>query len=199
LREIIVPARCGRAQKLKKGDFIKIVNTYGRQVVDTWAFNSEDFDEHMSMEHTRSTIDKMMPDEGEAFLTNKRRKILRITEDKSPGIHDTLNAACDVQRYNLLGFGGYHDNCTDNLIWALKKIGYSINGRIPCPFNMFQNRPWGTGKQLYKKPPEAKPGDYLTFKAEMNCIVVLSACPQDMNPTNGGMPKDVHYLVGQNL
>ena len=199
MREFKVPARCGRAQNLKKGDFIKIVNTYGSQVVDTWAFSSEDFDEFMSMEHTRSTIDKMMPDEGEAFLTNKRREILQIIEDKSPGVHDTLNAACDTERYKLLGFNGYHDNCTDNLVQALNKIGYSINGRIPCPFNMFQNRPWGADKRLYKKPPLAKPGDYLTFKAEMNCVVVLSACPQDMNSTNGGIPKDVHYYIGENF
>ena len=83
----------------------------------------------MSMEHTRSTIDKMMPDIGEAFLTNKRRPILTIIEDTTPGVHDTLNAACDVHRYHLLGHEGYHDNCTDNLAAALQAIGKSAGGR----------------------------------------------------------------------
>ena len=191
----LVPAREGRAQPLAHGESVRIVNTHGRQVVDTWAFNAVDLGEFMSMEHTRSTIDKMMPDIGEAFLTNKRRPILTITEDTTPGVHDTLNAACDVHRYHLLGHEGYHDNCTDNLAAALEAIGKSTGGRTPCPFNMFMNRPWGTDKTLYKEAPVSKPGDSLTFRAEMDCIVVFSACPQDMNPTNGGIPMDVHYEV----
>jgi uncharacterized protein YcgI (DUF1989 family) len=194
---ILVPARQGRAQRLEAGNAVRVVNTHGSQVVDTWAFNAVDLVEFMSMEHTRSTIDKMMPDVGEAFLTNKRRPILTIAEDTTPGIHDTLNAACDVHRYHLLGFDGYHDNCTDNLAAALKAIGATATGRTPCPFNMFQNRPWSGGgdKRLFKEPPACKPGDSVTLRAEMDCIVVFSACPQDMNPTNGGMPKDVHYEV----
>ncbi len=191
----LVAARTGKAQVLTTGKRIRIINTHGSQVVDTWAFKEDNLDEFMSMEHTRSTIDKMMPDVGEAFLTNRRRPILTILEDTTPGVHDTLNAACDVHRYHLLGHEGYHDNCTDNLVAALDGIGKSASGRTPCPFNMFQNRPWSTDKRLYKEPPIAKPGDSLTFRAELDCIIVFSACPQDMNPTNGGMPKDVHYEV----
>tara|TARA_Y100001934_G_C12193343_1_gene697533 strand:- start:53 stop:646 length:594 start_codon:yes stop_codon:yes gene_type:complete len=194
-KRLLVPARKGRAQLLSKGESIRVINTHGSQVVDTWGFNADDLSEFMSMEHTRSTIDKMMPDIGEAFLTNKRRPILTITHDTTPGVHDTLNAACDVHRYQLLGYDGYHDNCTDNLSFALKKIGKSTGGLTPCPFNMFMNRPWGADKKLYKKAPVSKPQDSLTFRAEMNCIVVFSACPQDMNSTNAGMPKDIHYEI----
>ena len=191
-----VPARQAKAQRVDAGQHIQIVNTRGTQVVDTWAFNADDLGEWMSMEHTRATIDKMMPDLGEAFLTNHRRAIVTITEDTSPGIHDTLNAACDVYRYQLLGCTEYHDNCTDNLKAALAELGLESD-RTPCPFNMFMNRPWEMGNQLFKKPPESRPGDALTFRAEMDCILVMSSCPQDLNPTNGPdrMPKDVHYRV----
>ena len=136
-----VPARQAKAQRVDAGQHIQIVNTRGTQVVDTWAFNADDLGEWMSMEHTRATIDKMMPDLGEAFLTNRRRAIVTITEDTSPGIHDTLNAACDVYRYQLLGCTEYHDNCTDNLKAALAELGLESD-RTPCPFNMFMNRPW---------------------------------------------------------
>lgn len=195
---ILVPARQGRAQPLRKGQAIRVINTHGSQVVDTWAFSAENFGEFMSMEHTRSTTDRMIPAVGESFLTNCRRPILTIMEDTSPGVHDTLNAACDVYRYRLLGHEGYHDNCTDNLAAALDAIGKTTGGRTPCPFNMFQNRPWGVfgkDRRLYKEPPLSKPGDSMTLRAEMDCIVVFSACPQDMNATNGGTPKDVHYVV----
>ena len=191
-----VNARMGKAQILKCGEKIVIINTYGTQCVDTWAFNSENNIEFMSMEHSRATLDKMMPDIGEAFLTNHRRPILTIIDDTSPGIHDTLNAACDIYRYNLLGHEGYHDNCTDNLKSSLEEQGISLT-QTPCPFNLFSNRPWSSTKKLYKKPPVSKPGDSFTMRAEMDCVVVLSSCPQDMNPTNGidQTPKDFNYKI----
>ena len=44
---------------------------------------------------------------------------------------------------------------------------------------------------------QSKPGDALTFRAEVDCIVVMSCCPQDINLTNGPdrTPKDVQYRV----
>ena len=49
----IVPPRRGRAVKLSCGQALKIVNTHGTQVVDTWCFNADDMKEFMSMEHHR--------------------------------------------------------------------------------------------------------------------------------------------------
>ena len=37
-----IPARQGRAVRLAKGQRIKLINTHGSQVVDTWAFNAAD-------------------------------------------------------------------------------------------------------------------------------------------------------------
>ncbi len=193
---VTVPARKGRAQPLAMGESITVINTHGTQCVDTWAFNAADLEEVMSMEHTRATLDRMMPDIGGAFLTNRRRPILTVVADTSPGVHDTLNAACDVHRYHLLGHEGYHDNCTDNLKAALAELGHD-GVRTPCPFNMFSNRPWSLGKELSKAPPVSRPGDTMTLRADMDCIVVLSSCPQDMNPTNGAdrMPREFEYEV----
>ncbi len=193
---ITVPARKSRAQLVAAGDSIMVINTHGTQCVDTWAFNAEDLEEYMSMEHTRATLDRMVPDMGQAFLSNLRRPILTITADTSPGVHDTLNAACDIYRYQILGHVGYHDNCTDNLKNALAELDHH-GVRTPCPFNMFSNRPWSLGKELTKAPPVSKPGDAMTLRAEMDCIVVLSSCPQDMNPTNGAdrTPKELEYRV----
>ena len=38
------------------------------------------------------------------MVTNQRRPIVTLVEDTTPGIHDTIMAACDRQRYGLLGF-----------------------------------------------------------------------------------------------
>ncbi len=46
-----IPARSGKAVALKAGQNLRIVNTHGHQVVDTWVFNAHDLNEFLSMEH----------------------------------------------------------------------------------------------------------------------------------------------------
>ncbi len=111
-----LPARRGRAQRLTKGQSIKIINTHGQQVVDTWCFSAEDLTEFMSMEHMRPTIGRLWPRKGDALHTNRRRAdpdhggghfARHGTTPRSP--HATTTAtACS-------GCKEYHDNCTDNL------------------------------------------------------------------------------------
>ena len=130
----LIPARKGAAARIKKGQVLKVVNTHGSQVVDFWAFNEADLGECMSMEHSRASLVKIIPAVGDVLITNKRRPILTVIEDTSPGIHDTLIAACDDYRYGLLGCTGYHDNCTDNLHAALRQIGLK-SPETPSPLN----------------------------------------------------------------
>ena len=54
-----LPARRGRAVRLGTGDAIKIINTHGSQVVDTWVFSAEDLTEFLSNEHMRPTLGKL--------------------------------------------------------------------------------------------------------------------------------------------
>ncbi len=51
-----IPARRGKATPLKRGQSIRIVNTHGAQVVDSWEFTAGGLAEFMSMEHTRATV-----------------------------------------------------------------------------------------------------------------------------------------------
>ena len=104
---ITVPARRGKAARVKSGQAIKVVNTHGSQVVDTFAFVADDLHEFMSMEHCRPYFMNLRPRVGDILVTNKRRPILTLEEDTSPGEHDTLMAACDRYRYGLLGYEGY--------------------------------------------------------------------------------------------
>ena len=63
---------------------------------------------------------------GDVLVTNKRRPILTLVEDTSPGVHDTCMSACDIYRYRGLGVEGHHDSCTDNLFQGvLRKPGAS--------------------------------------------------------------------------
>jgi uncharacterized protein YcgI (DUF1989 family) len=189
-----LPARRGRACRLSKGQAIKIINTHGHQVVDTWAFNAEDLHEFMSNEHTRPTIGTIFPTKGHALYTNRRRPILHFEEDTSPGIHDTLLAACDDYRYGLLGCTEYHDNCTDNLIACMRQIGVTPP-EVPSPLNLWMNIPVGKDGTTVFAEPVSKAGDYVVLRAAMDCIVAMSACPQDILPINKGKPVEAHYQI----
>ena len=192
----IIPARKGKAVTLNKGQSIRVIDTYGSQVVDTWIFNRNDVNEFQSNEHTRPALLSMSFRPGDLLYTNRRRPIVKVEDDTSPGIHDMLMSACDTYRYELLGCTEYHDNCTDNLAECMKELGFEVP-ETPCPINVFMNIPWTADGGLSYQPPQTKPGDYVQFQALMDCVFAFSTCPNDILATNGldGKIKAAHYQV----
>ena len=191
---IKIPARQGIAVNACKGQKVKIINTHGNQVVDFWAFNSEQPGEFMSMEHCRVALGRYRPKLGDVMITNQRRKILKFLEDNSPGVHDTMMAACDRYRYEQLGCTDYHDNCTDNLWDALAAVRFKPT-ETPCPFNLWQNTPVDTNGDIEQMPTVSKKEDFVLFKVLMNSVLCFSACPQDIVQINSGKPMDAHFQI----
>ncbi|RPH80810.1 MAG: urea carboxylase-associated family protein [Candidatus Rokuibacteriota bacterium] len=193
---VTIPARRGKAAPVRAGQHVRIVNTHGTQVVDTWAFCAADLTEWMAMEASRAWFMKLAASVGDSFVTNRRRPILTLVEDTSGGRHDTLMAACDLERYGLLGVSGHHDNCRDNLHAALAEVGLKVPA-TPSPLNLFMNIPWTAEGRLAWAEPVSTPGSYVRFRAEMDLVVAFSACPQDILPINGvtGRTTEAHFCV----
>lgn len=192
---MILPARQGRAYRLAQGESVKVVNTHGSQVVDAWALAPPDLREHMSMPHTRATLESLRLAAGDHLYSERRRPILTLVEDTSPGVHDMLFPACDPARYELLGHEGHHDNCRENFHAALAELGLE-RAAVPSPLNLFMHVSSEGGK-LELLPSVSRPGDHVVLRAERDVIVVLSACPQDMVPINGPalLPNDVEVEI----
>ncbi|GAA1552526.1 urea carboxylase-associated family protein [Kribbella lupini] len=191
---ITVPARSGRAVQLQRGTSLRITDVAGQQVGDLFAFAG---DEHLSASHTRTATSRLFPALGEAFVTNRRRPILTLVEDTSPGEHDLLIAACDPTRYAALGVPD-HPSCAQNLTRALLGLGYTTPF-VPQPVNVFMRVPITPGGDLEWLPAATNPGDSLTLRAELDCVVVLSACPQDLTVINGSGPTDLALDVLEDL
>ena len=170
--------------ELEAGESFQIVNIEGSQVVDLWAFVQPDTKEFLSTEHTRSCLQKLIPEVGDNLYSNRRRPILKIIEDTSPGVHDMLLSACDIQRYELLGHVGYHKNCADNLTNSAKEFGHQLSD-VPSPFNIFERVEINQNGQLAIEPPLVEAGQFITLKAEVALLVIMSACPMDIALTNG--------------
>lgn len=166
--------------------------------------------EYMSMTHTRAATLHLRPKVNDTLVSNLREPILTLVEDTSPGIHDTLIAACDPARYKGLGVEDWqhHGSCSENLVLALKELNdraglkgakgvgsdVTINS-VPAPLNLFMNIPWNDEGDVSFDAPKSKADDYVRLKAERDVVVVMSACPQDVLDINNKNPTDAHFLV----
>ena len=176
-----VPGGEGRAVQLGEDQCFRVIDVAGGQVGDLFAFAAADPGEFASASHTRVAIRKLFPRPGDPVLTNRRRPILSVVEDTSPGRHDMLYAACDPARYASLGAAPTHRSCAGNLAEALRGRGLEMTA-VPQPLNIFMDvraEPDGT---LVSAPASSRPGDYIAFRATQDCLVVLSSCPMDIVP-----------------
>jgi uncharacterized protein len=192
IQRLTVPAGRGLAVALARDARLRVVNTPGTQVVDTWAFVMGDPHEYLSMEHCREVLQRIVFEPGDVLLSNRYRPMLEILADSSPGGHDTLIAACSREMYARAGGGQEHANCADNLAHALEGHGHLIPF-TPAPWNLFMLAPVRDGRTIDYVRPTSRPGDAVELKVLADCLMVFSACPDDLYPTNGGdgKPRDV--------
>jgi uncharacterized protein YcgI (DUF1989 family) len=191
-----LPPAHGLAFRLAKGEGLKLTNTYGSQVVDTWALNAEDTSEVSSVEQTRRMLGRLFPAKGDALYSDRRNAMLLLEEDTSPGQHDMLFASCTPWIYQHYGCPPGHRNCRDNFYAALDAIGVP-HVPLPNPLNLWMNIPVTNNRDVAIATPLSKPGDWLVLRALMDTIVVLSSCPMDVTPINGDdrTPKPVDCEV----
>jgi hypothetical protein len=188
-REIRIPAGTGAGFPVAAGEYVQIVDVEGRGCADFFALTAADPSEYLSASHTRVAIDRLFPRVGQSFFSNLRRPMLQFEEDRTPGVHDMLFAACDPTRYAQYGVPG-HASCAENFHGALRSLGVSCP-HVPQPVNFFMNvavRPDGS---VAFGPPQTEAGDWVLLRAFMDCLVVLSACPQQWNPAANYHPSDL--------
>jgi uncharacterized protein YcgI (DUF1989 family) len=181
---IVVPAQSGRAVSVRAGALISVVDVGGHQVGDLWAIDARDHGRWLSVSHTRDRCERLFPAVDEHFRDQNGDPILRLAADTSPGIHDMLFPPCDPALYESRGMPG-HANCRDNFLAAVAATGLSLPV-VPDPVNLFQNsRPQSDGRLAIGKAA-SRPGDAISFAAERDVIIVLTACSVDYPPLNAG-------------
>ncbi len=193
--EITIPGGHGRALSIGSGSAVRLVNTSGSQVVDTWAVSRADPTEMLSVEHTRRVTGHLHPELGDIFVSNRRTPMLRLEEDSFSGTHDTIVACCDPWLYAHLGAAPDHRSCAGNFTSALAEMGITPE-RVPNPLNLWMNVPV-EGNEVSLTAPLSKPGDHVLLRALMDLTIVFSACPMDLTPVNGPdmTPRDVHATL----
>jgi uncharacterized protein YcgI (DUF1989 family) len=194
---VTVPGSHARAVRIKAGETVQVVNTHGTQVVDFWALRDDRPEIAMSMQHSRIRWRNLRPRSGDEMLDEERSVMLTMVEDTSPGVHDTVIAACDPFRYAQLGAAPEHRSCCTNFAEALAELSITRNSPVPAPLNLFMNIPWDLDGNITFEPTVCAPGDSVLFRAEVDVIVIASACPMDIVPINGpggGTPVDIELV-----
>jgi uncharacterized protein len=194
VRHDVIEAKGNWASELRADQFIKVTDPRGKQAVDFWAFNAEDIDEHLSASHTRVWVNRLCPLPGESFHSNRRRPILQLIADTC-GRHDLITPACDEHRYRLYGVHGDHPSCAGNLKLAVAPWFKTTRFFVPQSFNMFQCCQIGADGSVVNGPNPSKAGDYVILKAWIDCIVAISACPQEFNNAAGWYPTEVEVDI----
>lgn len=191
----VVQAAHGYAFAVKKGSRFRVVDIHGQQVVDFAAWplpglkGKPNLFHKLSMSYTRYHLSGATPAVGECLWTNKDEPLLKITAD-TVKTHDMTFMSCFPEMYEKEGFKG-HRSCATNIAEAMEPWGMKNYLEISDPFNIFQNTPLYTLKPLNP----SKPGDYIEFEAQDDCVCAVSSCPYELGGFNGGVITDIAVVT----
>jgi uncharacterized protein len=192
-RRVHVPASSGVAVQVHNGDVLRLTDLQGKQVADFFAFRADDIEEALSPTHTRTQMLGLHLKVGDLLYSNARKPMFELIAD-TVGRHDLLVAPCDRERY-ATGFNlPDHANCRNNCYQAMQPYGLTY-ARVPDAHNFFMNVEVDASGAFAVHEPLSKAGDYVELRALMDLIVAVSACPQDLNETNGFNPTDLEIKI----
>lgn len=180
----LIPAASGAGLRLARGEHLRIIDIEGGQTGDLMAF-SPDGRERLSNGRSFDYNGKIYLSTGSVLWSDRSSPMLTIVED-GVGRHDFLYSSCSLEMYRLqYGVTGYHANCHDNLLTALRNLGIHPDS-LPTAFNFFMSANVHPDGRLEIVTPVCRAGDSMVLRAEMDLIVALSACPA--STCNGGSP-----------
>lgn len=178
---------------LDRGQTLTVIDPEGRQVSDLLAFARDDLREVISSGRTLDYANRIYLTTGDRLYSNRSNVMLDIIEDRV-GRHDFLLTPCSKDTFRIIyGDTDPHRGCFGNLAAALEPYGVAPDA-IPVAFNCFMNVPVdGATGSFTVEPPLSKAGDFITFRAEMDLVMALTAC--SALQSNGGAFKPIQYRI----
>ena len=188
-----VAPRSGTAFTLEAGQTLTVIDPRGQQVADLLAFSHADVAEVISSGRTFDYAGRIYLTTGDILYSNRSRPLLTIIDD-SVGRHDFLLTPCSKDTFRIIyGDTNPHQGCFGNLAAALAPYGIG-DDQIPTAFNCFMNVPVdGVTGMFSVEPPLSKAGDHISFRAEMNLVIGLTAC--SALQSNNGSFKPIHWRI----
>ncbi|SNR46636.1 urea carboxylase-associated family protein [Puniceibacterium sediminis] len=190
--EVLVPARDAAVFYVPAGQIFRIRCIDGPQVGDLNLWNAADLSERFYSGKTRALHGSHISTGDRLWSTFPHmRPLATILEDSldwygidgfGGAVHDVIGTRCDPYSAYLLNGEQYHHCCHSNLTRALADhLGVSLTEaelHVHDVLNVFMCTGFtrDTGRYFMKASP-VRPGDHLTFFAEIDLLGALSACP----------------------
>lgn len=198
LQDFRIPHSSARAYKVKAGEYFQIIDVEGHQCSDFQCFAVSDVEKNQynaidtTVSRTFSCSSYPTPGFYSKYYNQESVPLTEVVQD-TVGRHDTFGLACNSKYYDDMGYFG-HSNCTDNFNNTLS--GYGISPRKNwSTVNLFFNTNIENCGALSSDVSWSRPGDYVLMRALTDLICVSSACPDNVYPSNGWDPTDIHIRV----
>jgi uncharacterized protein YcgI (DUF1989 family) len=191
VEEIRIPARHGKAFKVKQGQTLRLTQRAGSQIIDFNAWNADNPREMFWCGRTR-IIENAHPTTGNKLWSvepwmRPMFTIIADTADHTPSArgsynHDLWYPRCNTGYHKLKYDVATERNCHNNLKEAIALFGLGEE-YVHDTFNAFMR----TGldpktQEFFVETADARDTDYMDLRAEMNCLVALSSCPGFTSP-----------------
>ena len=188
--EQVLPPKTGLAVEVARGQHLRVIDLEGKQVVDMAVFNKQNPREKLSTSYSRTRYvpkpgaeyvprDKLT--EGDTLMSTLCRPLMTIVKETPDpkGVHDVHNRMCNRFLYESYGLGP-RDGCHEIISQAVARYGI-LPEDIPDTMDLFMKyeHDCARGRWVIGEPV-SKTGDYVEFRAEMDCLVGLSNCPLDV-------------------
>ena len=190
--EVIISPRDARCFHVPAGAAFRITSIEGPQVGDLNLWNQNDLSERFFSGKTRALHGTHVSTGDRLWSTLPMlRPMATIIEDTldwygidafGGGVHDVIGTRCDPYTGRLLTGVDYHHCCHSNLIRALSTERdlplAEAERHVHDVLNVFMCTGFtrDTGQYFMKASP-VRPGDCITFFAEIDLLGALSACP----------------------
>ena len=171
------------AKRLDRGARLRLVDLEGDACVSMLIFNAERPVERLNVADTLKVQWNAYLGAGRLLLSDMGKVLMSVLEDTA-GTHDAFcgasNAASNAAKYGDGDNWGPHPNARDRFVLAAAKFGLGRKDIHPC-INWFKGvtvLPDGSTRFVSAR----NPGQALTFRAEMDVIVMLANCPHVLDP-----------------
>jgi urea carboxylase-associated protein 1 len=187
--------------EIKRGQFVRIVDTEGNQAVDTLFYNAHDYADRYSAQDTIRAQGNVYLTTGTKLISTARNVLLTIVADTC-GRHDTLGGACSAEsnmvRYSIekRSMHACRQSFLKGAIQWSEKTGREFGKRdLTANINFFMNVPVTPSGKLTFEDGVSDAGKYVELLAETDTLIVISNCPQLNNPCNAYNPTSVRLLI----
>lgn len=190
ISKMVIPRMEGRAFELRAGQVLRLIAVEGKQVGDLTAWNLHDHDEQMNVIFSTTMNDRSVSHVRRVFSGAPYFNSMLTIENDSKGVH-WLGGRCNRFLYQAMGAPD-HRNCHDNILEAVAGHGLDVGQVQLDTLNVFMNVVYEPGGTFTFEPPVIEQGDSVDFRASMDLLVAISACPNEgdlRGEINGGVAK----------